>query len=349
LPAASAKASSAAALPAVSGARGTVAAAAAKPVAPGAAAVETVNAVFAELGRPAAAPDKTLRGAFDGGIKKRSFESEFVAPPAVVHIDLDELDPADTRGYSRKEIRRKHAKDLKKLKRQQKKLYGGKQRGAVGLMNGIDTAGKDGRIKGLFQALDPHSASVTSFKQPTDEEVRHHYLWRHVKALPGPGKLVLFNRSYYEDYVVPYVFPQLYKKIWGKGLTKQQLRERLDEMNAFEKRLTDEGYILVKYFLHLSKDEQKRRLEARRDDRRKNYKFSEDDLATRNRWDRYHRAWEMILAKTNTPWAPFFIVPADDKEFADFVVTRLMLRAARRAHLKYPKADPKVGDIVVPD
>jgi PPK2 family polyphosphate:nucleotide phosphotransferase len=318
--------------------------------APTSSAVETVNAVYAELGKGAWTPAATFTAAFDGTFKKGSIEERFVAPdPANGRVDLSRLDPSDTMGLRKKEIKALRKAEKEKLEPQQKVLYGAKQRAAVALFNGIDTGGKDGRIKALFKGLDPHSAGVVSNKQPSAEDAKHHYLWRHVKTLPGPGKIVLFNRSYYEDVVVPLILPAMYKKAWGTLPDKQEILRRLDEMNAFEKRLVDEGYVVLKFFLHISRDEQKKRLEARRDDFRKNYKFSEDDLLTRKRWNAFHRAWGEILAHNNTSYAPFFVVPANDKKFADYVVRAITRRAFKRARMTYPKAKPGTDKIVIPD
>jgi PPK2 family polyphosphate:nucleotide phosphotransferase len=208
----------------------------------------------------------------------------------------------------------------------------------------LDAAGKDGTIRHIMSGVNPQGVQVFSFKQPSAEELDHTFLWRASKALPERGRIGIFNRSYYEDVVVVRVHPEI--------LDHQQLppgtprgadlwRERYEDINAFERHLDRNGTKVVKFFLHLSKEEQRRRFLSRVDHERKHWKFSPSDMAERARWDDYQVAFEDAITATSTPWAPWHVIPADNKHVMRALTAAIVVDVVRGLDLAYPTVGPE--------
>jgi PPK2 family polyphosphate:nucleotide phosphotransferase len=211
----------------------------------------------------------------------------------------------------------------------QELLYSAGSRALLVVLQGLDAAGKDGTIKHVMSGVNPQGCAVTSFKEPSREELAHDFLWRCAIHLPPSGNIGLFNRSYYEDVVVVRVHPDLLvsqRNGSGEPLPASFWRHRHDDINAFERHLDRNGTQVVKFFLHLSKEEQRRRLLDRLDDPTKHWKFSPADLAERSYWSDYQAVYEKVLTATSTKWAPWFVIPADDKHVARALVAWIIVR-----------------------
>jgi PPK2 family polyphosphate:nucleotide phosphotransferase len=206
-------------------------------------------------------------------------------------------------------------------------LYAEGRRALLIVLQGRDTSGKDGTIRKVFGPLDPLGIVITSFKAPTPLELAHDYLWRVHQAVPPQGTIGVFNRSHYEDVLVVRVHELVPESVW---------RPRYDQINAFERLLTENGVTILKFFLHISRDEQRERLLARLDDPTKYWKFSAGDLGERDRWDAYTAAYEEALARTSTRDAPWYVVPADKKYVRDLLVAQIVVDTLERMDPKYP-------------
>ena len=204
------------------------------------------------------------------------------------------------------------------------------------VIQGRDASGKDGVIRRVFGRLNPALSWVASFKRPTTTELSYDYLWRIHQGIPPRGRLGIFNRSHYEDVLPVRVHRIVPEEVW---------RRRYDHINAFERMLTDEGYVIRKLFLHISKAEQLGRLEERLDDPDKNWKFEAGDLKERARWDDYTAAYEEMLEHCSTPWAPWYIVPADKNRPRDYLIAKLVVETLTEMHPVYPAADPAVLEL----
>ncbi|MGZ8868965.1 MAG: PPK2 family polyphosphate kinase, partial [Thermoanaerobaculia bacterium] len=190
----------------------------------------------------------------------------------------------------------------------------------------------------VFDSMDPLGIRVASFNVPTERELDHDFLWRVHRQVPGKGEVVIFNRSHYEDVLVVRVHDLVPKKIW---------RERYDQINAFEKHLADTGTTIVKFYLHIDRDEQKERLQARLDDPTKQWKFRKGDLDDRKRWDDYQAAYEDVLSRTSTKWAPWYIVPANSKWYRNVVISQVLVDTLEELGLKYPKPEEGLDAVTV--
>ncbi len=256
-------------------------------------------------------------------------------PGWVQNATLKKMDEASAQDLLGKMLE----KDRALLAAAQELLAASHQYGILIVLQGMDTAGKDGTIRHVMSGVNPQGCEVHGFKVPSAEEHAHDFLWRYYKVLPERGVIGIFNRSYYEDVLVVRVHPErmeeLPKKI-GPG-SKGFWNGRYKDINAFEKHLVQNGTIVLKFFLHISKDEQKRRLLARLDDKDKYWKFSTADLAERQYWDQYVDAYEEMLAGTSTDYAPWFIVPADYKWMARTLVADVISSAISGLKLSYPK------------
>jgi PPK2 family polyphosphate:nucleotide phosphotransferase len=206
-------------------------------------------------------------------------------------------------------------------------LYAEGRRALLIVLQGRDTSGKDGTIRKVFGPLDPLGITVTGFKAPTPVELAHDYLWRIHQAVPSRGTIGVFNRSHYEDVLVVRVHELVPEAVW---------RARYDQINQFERILSENGVTILKFFLHISRDEQRERLRARLEDPTKYWKFSAGDLKERERWDDYTSAYEEALARTSTAVAPWYVVPADKKYVRDLLVAQVVVDAMERMDLKYP-------------
>jgi PPK2 family polyphosphate:nucleotide phosphotransferase len=284
----------------------------------------------------------TLRQEGDGAIMKRS---KFAKPFRIEdgsHFRLKDFDPADTLGLKSKE----HAKELldrgiARLSKLQEKLYAQDRWAILMILQGMDAAGKDSTIKHVMSGVNPQGCQVTGFKAPSAVELQHDYLWRTSRDLPERGKIGIFNRSYYEEVLVVRVHPQLLarEKIPETLMTDQIWRTRFDDINGFERYLSGDGIVVLKFFLHLSKKEQKRRFLERLEEPAKNWKFSLSDALERQHWDKYMRAYEDLIRNTSTDHAPWHVVPADHKWFARLVVAETTIDALENLDLAFPKMD----------
>jgi len=211
------------------------------------------------------------------------------------------------------------------------------------IFQAMDAAGKDGAIKHVLSGINPQGCEVFSFKKPSDEDMAHDFLWRTTRCLPERGRIGIFNRSYYEEVLVVRVHPELLQvqKLPEKLIDGNKIwDERYRSIRDLEKHLYRNGMRVVKFFLHLSKEEQRRRFLERIDDSDKNWKFSQSDIAERARWKDYQRAYEACLSATSTDRAPWFIVPADDKENARLTISHIVLETLEKLKMSYPKPDP---------
>jgi len=253
---------------------------------------------------------------------------------------LKDIDPADTRKFKSEE----HAKDLltegvKIMSDLQEKLYGQERWSLLLIFQAMDAAGKDGTIKHVMSGINPQGCQVTSFKSPSTLELNHDFLWRSNLALPERGRIGIFNRSYYEETLVVRVHRDLLKaeRIPGSLVTKHIWKERFEDINAYESYLTRNGVVIRKFFLHLSKAEQKRRFLARLDEPSKNWKFSGADLKERGYWDDYQDAYEEMIRETATRHAPWYVVPADNKWFTHLVVAGAIIETLDSLDLGFPE------------
>ena len=257
---------------------------------------------------------------------------------------LRDRDPADTAGHliAHDQAEALLAAGVGRLAELQEKLYAQDRWSALCVFQAIDAAGKDGTIKHVMSGVNPAGVQVTSFKAPGPEELAHDFLWRSVRALPARGRIGIFNRSHYEEVLVVRVHPEILGRqhlpveLVGKKLWDQRLRA----IAGFERYLARQGTVVLKFFLHLSKDEQKRRFLARLEDKDKHWKFSAADLAERDHWDAYQAAYQEAIAATATPWAPWFVVPADHKWFTRLVVSAALIEALDRLDLRIPRLAP---------
>jgi PPK2 family polyphosphate:nucleotide phosphotransferase len=223
----------------------------------------------------------------------------------------------------------------------QEKLYAQDRWSLLLIFQGMDAAGKDSAIKAIFEGVNPQGCEVTSFKEPTVHELEHDFLWRCVLALPKRGRIGIFNRSYYEDCLVTRVHPELLKqaKIPPKLITKDIWRERFADISAFERYLTRNGTIVLKFFLNLSKEEQRKRFLDRLEEPSKTWKFSMADVAERTFWSRYAAVYQDIVRHTSTPVAPWYVVPADHKWFARVVIGSTIIKTLDALNLRFPRLD----------
>jgi PPK2 family polyphosphate:nucleotide phosphotransferase len=234
---------------------------------------------------------------------------------------------------SGKSLERATEKHVKRISDLQRVLYADARYALLIVLQGRDASGKDGTIRKVFTAVNPQGCSVASFKAPTELEQRHDFLWRIHAQVPQRGMIGIFNRSHYEDVLVPRVRGSITKKEW---------LARYDEINDFEEMLDHNGVVILKFMLHVSRDEQKRRLMERLADETKNWKFRLGDLEDRAKWDDFTKAYEGALKHTSTKWAPWYIVPADDNDVRDWLVSRTIADALEKLDLRYPPADPAV-------
>jgi PPK2 family polyphosphate:nucleotide phosphotransferase len=255
-------------------------------------------------------------------------------------IRLEEWDAQDDQLFkgSKKEAKEIIAHLNLELESLQELLFAEHRHKLLVLLQGMDTSGKDGVIRQVFDGVNPQGVKVASFKVPTAEELDHDYLWRVHKQTPGRGEIVIFNRSHYEDVLVVRVHDLVPKAVWSK---------RYDHINAFERLLADEGTTILKFYLHIDKEEQKQRLQARLDDPNKHWKFSVGDLKERALWDHYIQAYEAVLNKTSTAWAPWFIVPANRKWYRDLVISQILVDTLKDLRMSYPENKDDLSQVVI--
>ena len=264
-----------------------------------------------------------------------SFKHAHLRLQAPGRINLSQIDPAQ-RPFSvgDKEADRAHLAELsEKLAELQDRLYAAKRQRLLLVLQGMDTSGKDGTIHGVFREVDPLGVRAISYKVPTAPEAQRDFLWRHHRDVPVAGEIVVFNRSHYEAVVVEYV----------SGLIDDNERvRRYGHIRAFEELLADSGTTLIKCFLHISKDEQQRRLQQRVDDPHRRWKIDESDLKARALWGNYQQAYELALGATAAAHAPWYIVPADSKSHRDLMVMEILLHTLERLDPAYPPGPPNL-------
>ncbi len=255
-------------------------------------------------------------------------------------IQLSGWDPNDTSEFKGdKEQGRLAMEQLnKRLEELQEVLFAEHKHKVLIVLQAMDTGGKDGAIRHVFEGVNPQGTRVANFKEPTSEELDHDFLWRIHKQVPEKGELVIFNRSHYEEVLIVRVHGLVPPEVW---------RQRYDQINNFEQILAENGTTLLKFYLHIGKDEQKKRLQARLDDPNKHWKFRLGDLNDRKFWDEYMRAYEDVLNKTSTDYAPWYIVPANHKWYRDFVISRVLVETLEGLRMKFPEPEENLERIVI--
>ena len=257
---------------------------------------------------------------------------------------LKDIDPEDTHGLkseSKKEAQKILKEGVSRLAELQDKLYAQDRWGVLLVFQAMDAAGKDGTIKHVMSGVNPQGVEVSSFKGPSSEELDHDFLWRCMKRIPERGRIGIFNRSYYEETLVVRVHPNILhsQKVPSKLITKKIWKERFEDINSFERYLTRNGIVIRKFFLHVSREEQKKRFLSRLTEKDKNWKFSLGDAKERNYWKDYMHAYEDMIQHTATDYAPWLVVPANNKWFTRLVVAGAVIHALDELNLAYPKVD----------
>ncbi len=265
---------------------------------------------------------------------------EFLVKPGE-KFRLKDVDPNSTGAYAAKEDARKEIRaDREELVKLQDLLYAEGKHSLLIVLQAMDTGGKDGVIRHVMSGVNPQGCTVAAFKVPTPEEMAHDYLWRIHKVVPPKRMIGIFNRSHYEDVLVVRVHSLVPKEVWG---------QRYEQINQFEKHLADNGVTILKFFMHISKDEQKRRLQDRIDVPEKRWKFSMGDLKERELWDDYMTAYEDALRLTSTDWAPWYVIPANKNWYRNLAVGRIIVETLQGFDMKYPQPPEKLDGIVIPD
>jgi PPK2 family polyphosphate:nucleotide phosphotransferase len=265
--------------------------------------------------------------------------------PAGKSIQLDDYDPAWAGDPKLPKAERKRfaaevlTQDVSALAEAQDRLFAANTWSILIILQAMDAAGKDSTIKHVMSGVNPQGCQVYSFKHPSDEEVDHNFLWRYARVAPERGRIGIFNRSYYEEVLIVRVHPEL---VLARRIPKVRVdddfwADRYADINAFERHLTRNGTVVLKFFLHLSKDEQRKRFLKRLKDPRKQWKFAPADLAERAHWDDYMKAYEAALGATSTQWAPWYVIPADHKWVSRALVARIITTTIQALDLRYPE------------
>ena len=253
-------------------------------------------------------------------------------------VSLDAHEPADVANMTKEEGKAALRQKKDELRPLQQLLYASEKHALLVVLQGIDTSGKDGVIKHVMGACNPQGCSVTGFKVPTREELGHDFLWRVHKATPRRGMVGIFNRSHYEDVLVVRVESLVPESVWQK---------RYQAINQFEETLAESGVIILKFFLHISKEKQRERLQDRLDDPHDHWKFKISDLSARAKWDQYMAAYEAVLSKCSTPHAPWYVIPSDRKWFRNLLVSQIVVDRLETLGLEWPPLDPDARDIEI--
>jgi PPK2 family polyphosphate:nucleotide phosphotransferase len=252
-------------------------------------------------------------------------------------LELDSIDP----GYHAEHKNKSSAKNeihayALRLRELQYLLYAENRRGLLICLQALDTGGKDGTIRHVLGYMNPLGCRVKSFKQPNTEEAAHDFLWRIHKETPSRGEVAIFNRSHYEDVLIT--------RVHGL-ISEPQCKERYTAINAFEKHLTENSVHIIKFYLHISKDEQLKRLNKRLDDPTRHWKISEADYTERSHWDEYRHAYEDMLTHCSTEWAPWFVIPANHKWFRNLVISRIVVEYLEQLNMKFPEPKVEIAEI----
>ena len=268
----------------------------------------------------------------------RFCETKHYRVAANAKVRLSDHDPAGTEGIEKQAGKAAGEQLIKQLDALQELLYADGRHKLLVILQGVDACGKDGTIRAVFEGVNPQGVNVSSFKKPTEEELAHDYLWRIHSRLPRSGEISIFNRSHYEDVLVVRVHNLVPKEQWSK---------RYDHIRAFEQMLADEGTTIVKFFLHVSKEEQRVRQQERIDNPTKRWKFKTADIAERKLWDDYRAAFEDMLSKTSTADAPWYVIPADRNWYRNLVVSQVLVDTMRKLDLRYPTPEDDLAGLVV--
>lgn len=261
-------------------------------------------------------------------------------PPFGEKVKLKNFDPGYSGSVTKEEAQREIEGLEERFAELQEKLYAQNTQSLLVVLQAMDAGGKDGTIKHVFNSVNPQGVRVTSFKQPSSDDLAHDFLWRIHSHAPPKGYIGIFNRSHYEDVLVVRVAKLAPREIWEK---------RYDQINAFERLLAESGTRILKFFLHISKDEQKERFQARLDDPTKRWKFSSGDIPVREQWDDYMKAYEVAISRCNTEYAPWHIVPANQKWYRNLVVMRAIVKALDEMKVEYPEPEENLDGVVIPD
>ncbi len=254
-------------------------------------------------------------------------------------IKLKEIDPDDTGPFKDKKAAEKIlAENIERMADLQNVLYAEDKHALLIVLQALDAGGKDGTIRKIMSGVNPQGVQVTSFKKPTEEELSHDFLWRIHKVVPPRGMIGIFNRSHYEDVLVVRVHNLVPKAVWQK---------RYEHINNFERLLTDSGVTILKFYLHISKEEQKERFQARLDQPHKRWKFNPADLSERALWGDYMEAFEAVFARCSTEVAPWHIVPANKKWYRNVVISETIVKTLERLNMKYPDPVEGLDNIVI--
>lgn len=270
--------------------------------------------------------------------KRSTLDSLLVPPGSKVNLKKDYDPTFRIQGLTKDDARNRLADGVKALAAFQDKLYAQDIYSVLIIFQAMDAAGKDGTIKHVMSGINPQGCQVYSFKAPNSEELDHDYLWRCFKALPERGRIGIFNRSYYEEVLIARIHPELLQKqkLPPRIITKNLWKERFEQINNFEKYLVDNGTSVIKFFLNVSREEQKRRFLERIDLPEKNWKFDPSDVEERQHWNEYIKAYEDCFNNTSTKWAPWHIVPADHKPTTRLLVAEIITNTLKELDLDYP-------------
>jgi PPK2 family polyphosphate:nucleotide phosphotransferase len=273
-----------------------------------------------------------------GGLMATRFLTQLMVRPGK-KVRLSHCDPRDTLGWEKDhKMKASLAKALKRLDSLQYLLYAEHKHALLVVFQALDAGGKDGTIRHVMSGVNPQGCRVTSFKVPSHEEAAHDFLWRMHKAVPAKGDIGIFNRSHYEDVLIVRVHNLVPKKVWSA---------RYRQINRFEEYLAESDVKVLKFFLHISKEEQKKRFMERIDDPDKRWKISEADFNERMYWDDYQAAYEDALSKCNAPHAPWFIIPSDKKWFRNLAVSHILVDALESMHMKFPPPTVEVNKLKI--
>lgn len=272
--------------------------------------------------------------------RHRLDHTPFLVPPGT-QVRLEDYDPRETGGFSgKKEAREALLEDVTSLSDMQRLLWASAEYGVLVIFQALDAAGKDGAIRHVMSGVNPQGVDVYSFKAPTDEERLRHFLWRPAKVMPARGRISIFNRSYYEEVLVVRVHPKWLEQQWVPRKFRDDIDglwlERFDEINAFERLMTEYGVVIIKFFLNVSRGEQRERFLERLNDPEKHWKFSAQDIAERGHWDNYMHAYGEMLSHTSTHHAPWYIIPADRKWFTRACIADIITARIEELDLAYP-------------
>ena len=258
-------------------------------------------------------------------------KADIIIPAPYSEVNISDIDTKYISKDKEDEAKEQIIKDQKKLAALQERLYAEGKQSLLIVLQGMDTSGKDGSVKNIFEGCNPQGIYVQAFKRPTEEELAHDFLWRINNKVPSKGMIGIFNRSHYEDVLVGKV---------EKLAPEEIIEKRYNAINNFEKQLVDHNNTkIIKFFLHISKEEQKERLEERINDPEKQWKFNEGDIPVRAKWHEYMKAYEDALSKCNTKYAPWIIVPSDRKWYRNLILTQTILKTLEDMDPKYPQRD----------